>query len=89
MRLAEARVPENMKVVAAALGLGSGARVSDAVAALNAELDLPKTLSGYGYGEIGNFEEAVEATWQNRFNLTSPFEPTRAEIEALVREAVG
>lgn len=89
MRLAEARVPEKMKVVAATLGLENGARVSDAIAALNAQLDLPKTLSSYGYGAVSDYEKAVDATWQNRFNLTSPYEPTRAEIAAFVKEAVG
>ncbi len=88
MRLAEARVPEKMKAIAQALGLEAGARVSDAIAALNGRLGLPQTLSAHGYGDY-DFEEAVEATWKNRFNLTSPFEPTRDEIAALVRDAFG
>lgn len=89
MRLAEARVPEKMREVARALGLENGARVSEAIARLIAELDLPTTLSSYGYGAISDFEEAVEMTWQNRFNLTSPYAPTREEIAAFVKEAVG
>jgi alcohol dehydrogenase class IV len=89
LRLAEERVPEKMRDVADALGLEPRTRVSDAVASLNARLDLPKTLSSYGYGEISDFAAAVDATWQNRFNLTSPYAPTRAEIVRFVKEAVG
>ncbi len=89
MRLAEARVPEKMRAIADALGLEPRSRVSDAISALNEKLDLPKTLSSYGYGAIANFEEAVDSTWQNRFNLTSPYTPTREEIAGFVKEAVG
>lgn len=89
MRLAEDRAPGKMKVIARTLGLENGARVSDAMSALNAQLELPKSLSAYGYGEVADFEETIESTWRNRFNLTSPFEPTREEIATLVRAAFG
>ena len=89
MLLAEERAPDKMKVVAATLGLAPGQRVSDALAEINIRLDLPKRLSGCGYGPVDDFQQAVDATWQNRFNLTSPFEPTRDEIEALVSAAYG
>ncbi len=89
LRLAESRAPAKMKAVANALGLESGARASEAVAALNVRLGLPKTLSAYGYGEVADFEETVEATWNNRFNLSSPYAPTREEIAQMVRESFG
>lgn len=89
MRLAEERAPDKMKIIARTLGLEPGARVSDAMVALNAQLELPKTLSAYGYGEVADFEETIEATWRNRFNLTSPFEPSREDIATLVRSAFG
>ena len=77
-----------MQMIAHTLGLDAGQRVSDAIARLNEQLDLPETLAAYGYGDV-DFEEAVDSTWKNRFNLTSPYDPTRAEIAAFVREAMG
>lgn len=88
MRLAEAHAPAKMRDIADALGLEARARVSDAIGALNQQLELPKTLSAYGYGPF-DFEEAVDATWKSRFNLTSPYQPTREEIAAFVKEAAG
>ena len=87
-RLAEQHAPEKMKLIATALGLSGGDRVSDAFAALNERLDMPKNMRDYGYGD-GDIEEMIDDAHGSHFNASSPFMPTRDEMAALVREFYG
>ncbi len=88
MRLAEERVPDKVVPISRAMGLAAGARASDAIAALNARLELPRTMKEYGYGEadLADITEDSLASW---FNRSSPYQPTRDDIARLVEEAYG
>jgi len=87
-RLAEKHVPERVKLMATALGLSAGEKLSDAFAALNERLDMPKTMREYGYGE-GDVEEMIEDAHNSHFLNSSPYMPTRDEMAALVKEFYG
>jgi 4-hydroxybutyrate dehydrogenase len=88
LRLWEAKVPAKTAPLAAALGLGAGEKPSDAVAAMNERVGLPKGIAALGY-KVGDIDELVadaEASW---FNHTAPHHPTRVEYRVLVEEALG
>lgn len=87
-RLAEQHAPEKMQRIATALGLPRGERPSDAFAAMNQRLEMPKNMRDYGYGD-GDIEEMIDDATRSHFNLSSPFMPSREEMAGLVHAFYG
>ncbi len=88
LRLWEAKVPEKTAPLAAALGLAPGEKPSEAVAAMNARVGLPRGIAALGY-KVGDIDELIADAQASWFNHTAPYHPTIAEYRVLVEESLG
>ena len=68
----------------AALGLAPGQDLAGALRALNQALGLPATLREAGYRAV-SIRELVDYCVASPFNRTSPYVPSAAEYETLLR----
>ena len=81
-RLLAQHVPSKAAQVAAAMGLGHGEEIGDALAALTGSLGLPATVRAAGY-RVDDLEKLVAELVASPFNRTSPYVPTSDEYRSL------
>ena len=84
VRLVAAHAPAKAARLVAVLGLTEAADLADCLQALNRTLGLPASLRAAGY-RPGSIEELVEGMVRSPFNRTSPYVPTAAEYDQLIR----
>ena len=81
-RLLAQHVPGKAAHVAAAMGLGHGEEIGDALAALTGSLGLPATIRAAGY-RMDDLDKLVAELVASPFNRTSPYVPTSDEYRSL------
>ena len=81
-RLLAQHVPGKAAHVAAAMGLGHGEEIGDALAALTGSLGLPATIRAAGY-RMDDLDKLVAELVASPFNRTSPYVPISDEYRSL------
>lgn len=87
-RLLARHVPEKAQRISAAIGLGAGGDLGDALAGLIGSLGLPVSLTAAGY-RTDAIENVVGAMTRSPFNRSSPYVPTEAEYRAVLIDCLG
>jgi 4-hydroxybutyrate dehydrogenase len=88
LRVIEPHVSDKFQRLAAAMQIGTGHRVADAVAELNQRVGLPSTFRALGYRDCDLDDVAADAT-NSWFNASSPYRPNPSEYSSMIRGVLG
>ncbi|MDP6926321.1 MAG: iron-containing alcohol dehydrogenase [Rhodospirillales bacterium] len=88
LRFFQGQEDKKLAYLAAAMGVGENGDAAQAVADLNARLELPNAVKNLGY-EMKDVDHVTAAAVGSHFNHTSPKVPTEAEYKQLILETVG
>jgi 4-hydroxybutyrate dehydrogenase len=89
VELVAKHAPAKADRLAAVLGLKSGAELADALRKLVRALGLPGSYREAGYVVSRPIEDMVKDIVANPFNRTSPYVPTYAEFETILRQLLA
>ncbi len=88
LRMHERRIPERMKLMAAAFPLKAGQSPADAVVEMNAHVGLKSSIRALGF-KGGELDEMAKDAHASFFNERAPYHPSVDEYRTIITEALG